>query len=126
MWSWCSKSNTRPTFITLLVEVDRAVGAQLPQLVLAGDGPDGARTGAHHQRLRLGTAGPVPDARQQFAVGDAGGGEERVLGGDQVAGREHAGQVVPGGERLLPLGLVARGETALDGAAQALDRAGGD
>src|SRR5215831_926158 len=33
------------------VEVDGAIGAQLPQLVLTGNGPDGARTGPHHQRV---------------------------------------------------------------------------
>ena len=41
----------------LAVEVDRAVGAQLPQLVLAVDVADGSRPGAHHQRMSGGAAG---------------------------------------------------------------------
>jgi 4-amino-4-deoxy-L-arabinose transferase-like glycosyltransferase len=59
--------------------VHRAVGAQLPERVLALDAPDGARTRSHHQRVRARPAAGVPDAREQFAVGDPGRREEHVV-----------------------------------------------
>ena len=68
----------------------------------------------------------VADARHQLAVGDAGGGEEHVVRGDQVVGGEHPVEVVPGVERLAPLGVVLGRELAQDHAAEALERAGRD
>ena len=55
-----------------------------------------------------------------------GGGEEHVLGGDQVVGDEHLLEIVAGVEGPLALRFVARGKAALDRPAQALDRGRGD
>src|SRR3954468_15718168 len=62
---------------------------------------------------------------QQLAVGDAGRDEE-ALAGDEVVGGEHATEVVPGVEGLLPLLVVLGPQPALDDTAGALDGAGGD
>ena len=88
------------------VVLDRAVGAQLPQGVLAADRADRAGPGAHDERVGGRAARLVADAGHQLAVGDAGGGEEAVVRRDQVVGGEHPVEVVPGVERLAPLGLV--------------------
>jgi hypothetical protein len=66
------------------------------------------------------------DAPQQLAVGDAGGGEEAVVAGYQVVGAEHLFEVVAGVDRELAFLLVARPEPALQLAAHALERGGGD
>src|SRR5437773_11312931 len=62
------------------VEVDRAVGAQLPELVLAGNGPDGARACLHDEGMRTGAAGPVPDPGEQVPVRDLEGCQEGLRG----------------------------------------------
>jgi hypothetical protein len=52
--------------------------------------------------------------------------KKAVVAGHQVVGAEHAGQVVAGFDRLLPLVVVGRPEPALDDAAHALERGRGD
>ena len=75
-----------------------------------------------------GAAGAVAHALHQLAVGDAGGDEEAVVAGDQVVGGQHVVgvEVVAGVERPLPLLVVLGPQPALDHAAEALHRAGGD
>ena len=68
---------------------------------------------------------PVLHAAQQLAVGDAGGDEEDVTA-HEVVDVQHAVEVVPGVEGLLPLVVVLRPELALQRTAHALERAGGD
>ena len=59
-------------------------------------------------------------------VGDAGGGEEHVVAGDEVVGRQHALDVVAAVEQGPALLVVARVQAALDRAAEALQGGGGD
>ena len=87
---------------------------------------DGPGLRAHDQRLGVGAVAPEADTTQQFAVGDAGGGEEDVLAGDEVVEREDLVEVVAGVEGPLALVVVAGPEAALDGAAEGLEGAGGD
>ena len=63
---------------------------------------------------------------QQVAVGDAGGREVAVVGGDQLVRGQHRVEVEAGVEGLLLLGVVGGGQAALDDAAGGLDRARGD
>src|SRR3954451_16310706 len=62
-------------------ELDRRVFAELGQSVAGVDAADGAGLGAHDEGLGGGAAGVVVDALQEFAVGDAGGGEEGIVAG---------------------------------------------
>src|SRR6266540_7472385 len=73
-----------PGKLVVAVEVDRAVGVELPQLMFAADVADSTRARAHDERVSARPAGPVPHASDQFPVRDPGGREERVIGGDQV------------------------------------------
>src|SRR5699024_5460928 len=77
-------------------------------------------------RLGGGPAAAVAHPAQQVAVGDAGGAEEDVLAGDQVTGGQHPVDVVTGVDRLLPLGVVDRGQAPLQFAAHAGQRGRGD
>jgi hypothetical protein len=61
------------------VVLDRAVGAQLPQRVLARDRADRPGVGAHDQRVGGRAARLVTDADHQSAVGNTGGREEVML-----------------------------------------------
>ena len=65
-------------------------------------------------------------AAQERAARDAGRGDEDVVAGDEVVRGEDAVDVVAGVDERLPLLVVARPEPALDRAAEALDRGGGD
>ena len=68
----------------------------------------------------------VAHALQELAVGDAGGGEEDVVAGDEAVDVEDLVEVVAGVDRGLALVVVARPEPAEQLAAEALDRGGGD
>jgi hypothetical protein len=68
----------------------------------------------------------VAHALEQVAVRDPGGGEEHVVPGHEVLGREHAGEVVALLESGGALGVVAGPQAAEDLAAEALERAGRD
>src|SRR5918995_5822471 len=94
--------------------------------VVGGDSPHGAGAGAHHDRLGLDAGAADADAAQEDAARDAGRGDEDILARDQIVGREHAVDVVAGVDELLALHVVAWPQLALNGAAQALDRRGGD
>jgi len=59
---------------------------------------------------------------QQFAVSDAGGGEEAVVTLDQIIGRQHGIQFVAGGDGGGPLVVVAGIQATLNLAAHALER----
>src|SRR4051794_34793101 len=110
----------------LRVERARPDEVRAPDVVAAVDVAHRARPRAHRQRLREDAARPVTDAGEQLAAGDARGGEEAVLAGDQVVGREHPVEVVAGVERRLALPVVARVEPPVDRAVQALQGARGD
>ena len=69
-------------------------------------------------------AAVVADAVEQVAVGDAGGGEEAVLAGDEVVEMQDPVEVVAGCASPARLSLVARPEAPDDRAAEALDRGG--
>src|SRR5437764_1230725 len=71
------------------------------------------------------TADLGPLAAQQVTRGDPGRHEEAVGAGDELVGVQYPVEVVPGRQRLLPLGGVPRPQLRLDGAAQALERGGG-
>src|SRR5829696_193826 len=100
--------------------------ADLVGRVVGGDPSHGAGAGAHYDRLRLDPSAADAHAAEERAAGDAGRGDEDVVARDEVVGRQHAVDVVAGVEQLLPLHVVARPEPALDRAAHALDRRGGD
>ena len=106
-------------------EIERVLG-QLGQGVAGVDFAQRPRLGAHDQRLRGGPELVVLHALQQLAVGDARGGEEAVVPLDEVVGRQHGVERVPGLEGGGPLLLVARVEPALEFRAHALERRGGD
>src|SRR6266498_2066762 len=55
-----------------------------------------------------------------------GGAEEHVVATHEIVGRQHPVQVVPGRQRLLPLGVVARPQLGLHRPAHALERTRGD
>ena len=76
--------------------------------MLAGDLADGAALAAHDDRVRGGTLRCIAHALEQLTIGDAGGAEEDVVTGDEVARGEDAGQVVAGVERLGALGSALR------------------
>ena len=59
---------------------------------------------------------------EQRAARDAGGRDEDVVARHEVVCREHPIEVEAGGEKRVPLAVVARPETALDRPAEALDR----
>src|SRR4051794_3314424 len=114
------------TPLILRVERARPDEVRAPDVVAAVDVAHRARARAHRQRLREHATRPVADAGQQLAAGHAGGGEEDVLAGDEVVGRQHAVEVVAGVQGRLALLLVARIQPAVDGAVEALQGAGGD
>src|SRR3712207_2246059 len=70
--------------------------------------------------------GPEPDPPQELAVGDPGGGEEHVVTADQVVDGQDLVEVVAGVNGGLPFFVVAGPQPAVHGAAEALERAGGD
>src|SRR5690625_1530981 len=100
--------------------------APLLDAVLGFDGAHGPGGRAHHDRFGDHVGGVVAHAAQQVAVGDAGGGEVAVVGGDQIIGGQHALQIVAGVDGLLSFLVVLGGEPALEHAAGGLDGAGGD
>src|SRR5690625_3134131 len=100
--------------------------APLLDAVLGFDGAHGPGGRAHHDRFGDHVGGVVAHAAQQVAVGDAGGGEVAVVGGDQIVGGQHALQIVAGVDGLLSFLVVLGGEPALEHAAGGLDGAGGD
>ena len=76
--------------------------------------------------MRLGAQGrsATAHAGDQSAVGHARGHEDGVVAGDQVVGLVGAVHVESGGDALLPLLVVPRGEPGLHEAAERLDRRG--
>src|SRR4051812_29020899 len=98
-------SYPRPSLSRLprLVVGDGGEAAELVELVAGVDGADGAGLGAHDERLRGGAPAVVVHALQQLAVGDAGGGEEAVLAGDEVVLGQDPVEVVAGVEGGLAL-----------------------
>ena len=86
------------------------------------DRPHRPRARAGDQRLGGRLPAAVPNALQEVAVGDAGGGEEHVLAGDEPVDVEDFIEVVAGVDRGLALGVVARPEPAEQLPAEALDR----
>ena len=102
------------------------VALELLEVVDGLDAADGARAGAHDQRLGGGAVREVVDALDQLAVGDAGQGEEDVAAAHQVVDGQHLIQASPSRFGLRALVVVARPQLALDVAAQALQRGGGE
>src|SRR3954462_1498599 len=51
------------------------------------DAPDGSGQRAHRDRIRHSLVADVPDAAQQIAGRDAGGGDEHVLARHEIVGR---------------------------------------
>src|SRR3954447_21318993 len=94
--------------------------------MVAVDVPDGAGLGAHDEGVRRRPTRLVTNAVEQLTVGDTGGDEEDVVAADQVVGREHPAEVMAGVARPGALLVVLRPQLALDHAAEALHRAGGD
>ena len=90
------------------------------------DHSNGAGTPAHHQALGGDATIGIGDTSQEVAGGDSGGGEETVLGGDQIVQGDDGVHVVPQVNGLLPLFFVARMEPALHVSAHALERSGGN
>ena len=99
---------------------------ELADAVLAVDHADGARAGAHHDRLAGRALGEETNALDQGAVGDPGGGEEDVVALDQIVGGQDAIEVVPGLDGGLALLVVSGLESSLDHAAEAFEGRGGD
>ena len=64
--------------------------------------------------MRPGTVGVVVDPIEQLAVGNSGGGEEHIVGVDQISGGEDLIEIEIVLERVLSLALVPRPELALD------------
>src|SRR5438477_7096617 len=75
-------------------ELDGGVLPQFRQPMPGVDAADGAGLGAHDERFGGGAAAVVVDALEQFAVGDAGGGEEGVVAGHEDLGGQHLLEVV--------------------------------
>ena len=71
------------------------------------DEAHGATARSHHQALGLRPARTETHPAQQFAVGDAGGGEERIVAADQIVGGEHGVDVVAARQGGSALGLRA-------------------
>jgi hypothetical protein len=68
-------------------------------------------------------AAEVPHAIDQFTVGDPGGREEHVIGGDEIIGGEDAVKVVARVERATAFGVVPGRELAQDDPPEALQGA---
>src|SRR3954447_20202160 len=87
---WASRSARRRSRSRGALEVDRGIGAELVEPMLADDVADGAALGPHDERVRRGTARAITHALHQLAVGDAGSDEEHVVTADEVVGAEDA------------------------------------
>src|SRR4051794_187212 len=110
----------------MTLEVDRTVGAQLVEPVLAVDVADGAALRPHDERVRVRAARAVADAVEQLAVCHARGDEEDVVAAHELLGGQHPAEVVTGVDGAAALRVVLRPELALDHTTEALDGAGGD
>src|SRR5699024_5031858 len=107
-------------------QVHTAVGRKFSHVVLTQRLTDVTATAAHDQGIGDHVRRLVTYPADQLTVGDTGRGEEHVVGGDQVVGVQDTVQVVPGLDRVLPLGLVLGPQLALDGTVQTLHRTRGD
>src|SRR3954454_3245711 len=85
-----------------------------------------ARLGAHHERVRAGTAVLVADAAQQVDVGDTGRREERGVPTDEIVQQQHTVEVVAGVDRAPAPSVAAWPRLALELTAQALEGGGGE
>src|SRR6478735_11359315 len=106
-------------------EVEVPVRVELVELVLRLDGADRPAARPHHEGVGGRAPGAVANSPQELAVGDAAR-DEVALTADQVLGSEDGIEVEAGVERLMPLVVVGGRQPALDHAAHAPDRAGGD
>src|SRR3989442_3741530 len=96
-------------------------------VVLGVQVADGPTLAAEDHRFGLGPEVVIDDAVQELSIGDARGGEGNVLTAHQVVDREDAAQVlVAGGARFLLVVAGPQPEAALQVAAQAFQRAGGE
>jgi hypothetical protein len=117
---WCARCSTA------LDAGQVGVALELLEVVDRLDAADGARARAHHQRLGRRAVREVMHALDQLTVGDAGQREEDVVAADEVVDAQHAIEPQPESLGLGAFLVVARPQLALDVAAQALQRGGGE
>src|SRR4029453_5051912 len=119
-------SGQRLVGVAVAGEIDGGVFVELGQPVVCLDHAHGARLAAHDDRLCGASATVEMDTVEQVTVSHTGSGEEHVVAGHHLLGREDLVEVVAPADCLLALFVVFRPQLGLDRAAHAADGGSGD